>query len=77
MDVQSAPVLSSHSHWLLLHEVSVTAEPLSLQHHDCLVLIQVWVPSEKGVSLAVLPQLCSAPVLMERCGEHRLADTLG
>lgn len=25
--IHSAPVLSSHSHWLLLHEVSVTAEP--------------------------------------------------
>lgn len=33
--------------------------------------------SWKGVSLAVLPQLCSTPVLVEQCGEHRLADTLG
>lgn len=77
VDIHSAPVLSSHSHWLLLHEISVTAEPLSLQHHDHLVLIQVWVPSERGVSLAVLPQLCSAPVLVEQCGEHKLADALG
>lgn len=77
VDIHSAPVLSSHSCRLLLHKVSVTAEALSLQHHDCLLLIQVWVPPEKGVSLAVLSQLCSEPVLMEQCGEHRLADTLG
>ena len=74
VDIHSAPALSSHSHWLLLHKLSVTAEPFSLQHHDCLVLIQEWVPPKIGV---LLPVLYLAPVLMEWCGEHRLAHTLG
>lgn len=45
-DIHSAPVLPSPSHWL--HEVSVTAEPHSLQHPDCLVLAQVRAAPQKA-----------------------------
>lgn len=48
VNIPLASVLSPSSLGLLLHGLSVVAEPLGLQHCDCLVLIQVWAPPEKS-----------------------------
>lgn len=54
MDI-STQHLSCHSHWWCFMRW-VWQQFLSLQHHDCLVTMQVCVPPGKGVELAGLPQ---------------------